>query len=381
MRISTVGKYTLIGIAFGFMFPIGAMLLESIISGTAFFRIAQLHKQNTLLYMIDSAPIFLGLFAMLGGKARAKSENQYSELEFLLDEVKLKEQALQESQTEMHELIEQYKVISNQLIREEKVLSSMMVGFDDSENIIQNILSQMTEKIKTTELSINALGLVAKDFQVHANYAMEVTGQTQKMVHDNQFSIENMSTEATSAHKNFGLLKQQSDIVSESLELIHEIADETNLLALNASIEAAKAGDEGRGFFVVSEEIKKLVIRINQILEIIQKAVDEMNVGTEDSGKAISNFSKYGKQSETIVENIVKSCTLISKNITTIYEDTIQTLEDIENEKKVIKDLSQYAQNTSEELATFQDINSSFRDVIQEYQDIVEKLQAITCDK
>lgn len=381
MRISTVGKYTLIGVLFGCMFPIGATILQSLVSDVSILNIAQLHQQNSLLYMIDTAPIFLGVFAMFGGKAKAKSEQQYQELELLLDAVRIKETALQESQTEMHGLIEHYKGISEQLIEQEKELSSMMAGFDASENIIKNILMQIIEKIKTTEVSINALGTVAEDFQDHANHAMQVTGETQKMVHDNQFSIEKMSTEAISAHENFGRLKQQSDIVSESLELIHEIADETNLLALNASIEAAKAGDEGRGFFVVSEEIKKLVVRINEILMTIQKAVDEMNAGTEDSGRAILNFAEYGKQSETIVENIVKSCTLISKNVTTIYDDAAETLKDIESEKRVIKDLNQYAQKTSKELETFEGINSRFRGVIKEYQDIIEQLQSICCNK
>ncbi|MCH4889536.1 hypothetical protein EZV73_18285 [Acidaminobacter sp. JC074] len=86
-KMNSIITYTIIGTLFGICFPIGAWILDLIIRDLplSFASISQLHAENPLHYMIDSAPIFLGLFAMFGGVNQNKARKANKELEHTLD--------------------------------------------------------------------------------------------------------------------------------------------------------------------------------------------------------------------------------------------------------------------------------------------------------
>jgi methyl-accepting chemotaxis protein len=110
-------------------------------------------------------------------------------------------------------------------------------------------------------------------------------------------------------------LSEQSQQIGEIIASVNDVADQSNLLAVNAAIEAAKAGEQGKGFAVVAQEIKSLAlqskqatIQVRNILSDVQKATSAAVMATEQGSKAVENGVKQSTQAG-------ESIRLLSQNV------------------------------------------------------------------
>ncbi|TBL72660.1 methyl-accepting chemotaxis protein [Paenibacillus thalictri] len=196
------------------------------------------------------------------------------------------------------------KIIGSALASAESVSAAAQQISATTEEIASGSSSQaqaaqsMNELFK--ELSL-AIGSVARN----AEMASELANKTMETAQDGgvvvQASIEGMNL----VNEQMSRLEADSDKIGEIIEVIDDIADQTNLLALNAAIEAARAGEQGRGFAVVADEVRKLAERSSEATKQITSIIKGMQQNTRQSVKSVSEGVASSLQSGEAFKNIV----------------------------------------------------------------------------
>lgn len=139
----------------------------------------------------------------------------------------------------------------------------------------------------------------------NAEQALELSRQTKQGAEEGGKAVRDSSIGMAKLSEKMELLEQDSQKIGEIIEVIDEIAEQTNLLALNAAIEAARAGEQGRGFAVVADEVRKLAERSSDATKQIAHIIRGMQQNTVLSVQAVGEVASLSDKTGVIIENIV----------------------------------------------------------------------------
>ena len=189
-----------------------------------------------------------------------------------------------ETAEQLSAVVQQITGAAGQLSGEAAATAEGMANQQRRVGEIATAISQMT--VVLTEMADNISSTSGL-----ADAAREQTVGGKKLVHDMVASIAQVEKESIVMGKSLEALGTQAKDIGEIMGVINDIADQTNLLALNAAIEAARAGEAGRGFAVVADEVRKLAEKTMQATQQVGSAITNIQRGTEDSLRAMQTSS------------------------------------------------------------------------------------------
>jgi methyl-accepting chemotaxis protein len=199
--------------------------------------------------------------------------------------------------------------------------------------------TQIANAMETVSVTIDDMAKNASNAADSASSAYKVAKDGSQVIHETITSMHKVSDSVDEATRMVGALGESSNHIGDVILVIKEIADQTNLLALNAAIEAARAGEQGRGFAVVADEVRKLAertthatVEINQMIDKIQKEIGN-TINCISSGKeAASTGKEKAVSAQSALENILASINGASDmimQIATATEELTSTVKDI----------------------------------------------------
>ncbi len=151
-------------------------------------------------------------------------------------------------------------------------------------------------------------------------------------------SIDMLLHEMTHSAETISNLESESEHIGVVLDVITKIAEQTNLLALNAAIEAARAGEQGRGFAVVADEVRSLASRSRESAAQIQEMVESLQTHARQAVTAMETASKQAETCSEQVEEAAESLAMISGNISDISDRNIQVAAAAEEQRAVMEE-------------------------------------------
>ncbi|GFM88725.1 methyl-accepting chemotaxis protein [Pseudomonas cichorii] len=277
------------------------------------------------------------------------------------DELGVLQQGIQRMGTTLRELITGIRDGVTQIASAAEELSAVTEQTSAGVNSQKVETDQVATAMHEMSATVHEVARNAEQASVAASTADQEAREGDKVVGEAIHQIEKLAAEVLRSSDAMTVLEQESDKIGKVMDVIKAVAEQTNLLALNAAIEAARAGEAGRGFAVVADEVRGLAQRTQQSTEEIETLVAGLQNGTRqvsdimlgsrsltDSSVALTR--KAGTSLESITRT-VSSIQAMNQQIAAAAEQQSSVADEISRSILNVRDVSEQTAEASEETA------------------------------
>ena len=226
-------------------------------------------------------------------------------------------------------------------------LKTAAANLNDASNTVKSASHQQNDNLDQIATAVNELSHVVADTANNSQGAMEkvkvasqISTSSSKVVNDSVKNVSNLSASISNASDVISSLAKESQNIIAVLDVIRGIAEQTNLLALNAAIEAARAGEQGRGFAVVADEVRTLASRTQQSTENINEMLGRLEHSVNDAVNAIERGASEVDSVVAVSEQLARAFDQVSEAVNDANETIYQIAAATEEQSQVVTDIN-----------------------------------------